>query len=87
MPCCPLTASSFYLLSGLLDAFDGHAARALNQGDSHLLPASLEAQKPLLPFPASSGPQGGQILGNQRAPSFLSLPGRVEGLGFVGEGM
>lgn len=33
MPCCPLTASSFYLLSGLLDAFDGHAARALNQGD------------------------------------------------------
>ncbi|XP_070340701.1 CDP-diacylglycerol--inositol 3-phosphatidyltransferase isoform X3 [Equus asinus] len=32
MPCCPLTASSFYLLSGLLDAFDGHAARALNQG-------------------------------------------------------
>lgn len=33
MPCCPLTASSFYLLSGLLDAFDGYAARALNQGD------------------------------------------------------
>nr|KAF6489023.1 CDP-diacylglycerol--inositol 3-phosphatidyltransferase [Molossus molossus] len=32
MPCCPLTASSFYLLSGLLDAFDGHAARILNQG-------------------------------------------------------
>ncbi|KAG8513583.1 CDP-diacylglycerol--inositol 3-phosphatidyltransferase [Galemys pyrenaicus] len=32
MPCCPLTASSFYLLSGLLDAFDGYAARALNQG-------------------------------------------------------
>ncbi|XP_069508118.1 CDP-diacylglycerol--inositol 3-phosphatidyltransferase isoform X2 [Ambystoma mexicanum] len=32
MPTCPLTASSFYLLSGLLDAFDGHAARALNQG-------------------------------------------------------
>ncbi|KAB1263696.1 CDP-diacylglycerol--inositol 3-phosphatidyltransferase [Camelus dromedarius] len=32
MPCCPLTASSFYLLSGLLDAFDGYAARVLNQG-------------------------------------------------------
>ena len=32
MLCCPLTASSFYLLSGLLDAFDGHAARVLNQG-------------------------------------------------------
>lgn len=32
MPCCPLTASSFYLLSGLLDAFDGYAARILNQG-------------------------------------------------------
>uniref|UniRef100_A0A8C2VF94 CDP-diacylglycerol--inositol 3-phosphatidyltransferase n=1 Tax=Chinchilla lanigera TaxID=34839 RepID=A0A8C2VF94_CHILA len=32
MPCCPLTASSFYLLSGLLDAVDGHAARALDQG-------------------------------------------------------
>uniref|UniRef100_A0AC11EF00 CDP-diacylglycerol--inositol 3-phosphatidyltransferase n=1 Tax=Ovis aries TaxID=9940 RepID=A0AC11EF00_SHEEP len=32
MPCCPLTASSFYLLSGLLDALDGHAARVLNQG-------------------------------------------------------
>uniref|UniRef100_A0A4X2KIJ5 CDP-diacylglycerol--inositol 3-phosphatidyltransferase n=1 Tax=Vombatus ursinus TaxID=29139 RepID=A0A4X2KIJ5_VOMUR len=32
MPSCPLTASSFYLLSGLLDAFDGHAARTLNQG-------------------------------------------------------
>ncbi|XP_033264910.1 CDP-diacylglycerol--inositol 3-phosphatidyltransferase-like [Orcinus orca] len=32
MLCCPLTASSFYLLSGFLDAFDGHAARVLNQG-------------------------------------------------------
>ncbi|XP_029414926.1 CDP-diacylglycerol--inositol 3-phosphatidyltransferase isoform X2 [Nannospalax galili] len=32
MPHCPFTASFFYLLSGLLDAFDGHAARALNQG-------------------------------------------------------
>lgn len=32
MPCCPLTASSFYLLSGLLDAFDGYAARTLKQG-------------------------------------------------------
>lgn len=51
MPCCPLTASSFYLLSGLLDAFDGHAARALNQGDRQLLPASPETQNPLLPFP------------------------------------
>ncbi|XP_040212067.1 CDP-diacylglycerol--inositol 3-phosphatidyltransferase [Rana temporaria] len=32
MPTSPLVASTFYLLSGLLDAFDGHAARALNQG-------------------------------------------------------
>ncbi|XP_006011493.1 CDP-diacylglycerol--inositol 3-phosphatidyltransferase [Latimeria chalumnae] len=32
MPTNPTVASSFYLLSGLLDAFDGHAARALNQG-------------------------------------------------------
>ncbi|KAM4025384.1 CDP-diacylglycerol--inositol 3-phosphatidyltransferase [Anomaloglossus baeobatrachus] len=32
MPSAPLVASTFYLLSGLLDAFDGHAARALNQG-------------------------------------------------------
>lgn len=41
MPCCPFTASSFYLLSGLLDAFDGHAARALNQGDRTLPPPAL----------------------------------------------
>ncbi|KAM4698474.1 CDP-diacylglycerol--inositol 3-phosphatidyltransferase [Rhinophrynus dorsalis] len=32
MPTSPLVASTFYLLSGLLDAFDGHAARMLNQG-------------------------------------------------------
>ncbi|XP_028670639.1 CDP-diacylglycerol--inositol 3-phosphatidyltransferase [Erpetoichthys calabaricus] len=32
MPTNPLLAAFFYLLSGLLDAFDGHAARALNQG-------------------------------------------------------
>ncbi|XP_059927727.1 CDP-diacylglycerol--inositol 3-phosphatidyltransferase [Gadus macrocephalus] len=31
MPCCPLPAAFCYLLSALLDAFDGHAARALNQ--------------------------------------------------------
>lgn len=31
MPCCPWPAVFCYLLSGLLDAFDGHAARALNQ--------------------------------------------------------
>uniref|UniRef100_A0A3Q3X3U4 CDP-diacylglycerol--inositol 3-phosphatidyltransferase n=1 Tax=Mola mola TaxID=94237 RepID=A0A3Q3X3U4_MOLML len=31
MPCCPWPAVSCYLLSALLDAFDGHAARALNQ--------------------------------------------------------
>uniref|UniRef100_A0A667XN14 CDP-diacylglycerol--inositol 3-phosphatidyltransferase n=1 Tax=Myripristis murdjan TaxID=586833 RepID=A0A667XN14_9TELE len=31
MPCCPLPAVFCYLLSALLDAFDGHAARALNQ--------------------------------------------------------
>ncbi|KAG7273083.1 hypothetical protein CRUP_024813 [Coryphaenoides rupestris] len=28
MPCCPLPAAFCYLLSGLLDAFDGHAAHA-----------------------------------------------------------
>uniref|UniRef100_A0A8D0L780 CDP-diacylglycerol--inositol 3-phosphatidyltransferase n=1 Tax=Sphenodon punctatus TaxID=8508 RepID=A0A8D0L780_SPHPU len=32
MPTAPFTASSFYLLSGLLDAFDGYAARILDQG-------------------------------------------------------
>lgn len=32
MPCCPVPAVFCYLLSALLDAFDGHAARALNQG-------------------------------------------------------
>lgn len=32
MPCCPGPAVFFYLLSSFLDAFDGHAARALNQG-------------------------------------------------------
>ncbi|KAG8431148.1 hypothetical protein GDO86_019355 [Hymenochirus boettgeri] len=32
MPSSPIVASTFYLLSGLLDAFDGHAARLLNQG-------------------------------------------------------
>ncbi|XP_071402048.1 CDP-diacylglycerol--inositol 3-phosphatidyltransferase [Centroberyx affinis] len=31
MPCCPVSAVFCYLLSALLDAFDGHAARALNQ--------------------------------------------------------
>ncbi|KAM4598404.1 CDP-diacylglycerol--inositol 3-phosphatidyltransferase isoform 1-T1 [Polymixia lowei] len=31
MPCCPVPAVFCYLLSALLDAFDGHAARALNQ--------------------------------------------------------
>ncbi|XP_068581837.1 CDP-diacylglycerol--inositol 3-phosphatidyltransferase-like [Cebidichthys violaceus] len=31
MPCCPWTAVFCYLLSTLLDNFDGHAARALNQ--------------------------------------------------------
>ncbi|XP_062382663.1 CDP-diacylglycerol--inositol 3-phosphatidyltransferase isoform X1 [Sardina pilchardus] len=32
MPCCPVPAVFCYLLSALLDAFDGHAARTLNQG-------------------------------------------------------
>ncbi|OCT58424.1 CDP-diacylglycerol--inositol 3-phosphatidyltransferase [Xenopus laevis] len=32
MPTSPVMASTFYLVSGLLDAFDGHAARLLNQG-------------------------------------------------------
>ncbi|XP_058036783.1 CDP-diacylglycerol--inositol 3-phosphatidyltransferase isoform X2 [Ahaetulla prasina] len=32
MPTSPSLASFFYLFSGFLDAFDGHAARALNQG-------------------------------------------------------
>ena len=32
MPFDPLIASILYLLSGLLDAFDGYAARALDQG-------------------------------------------------------
>lgn len=31
MPCCPWPAVFCYVLSALLDAFDGHAARALNQ--------------------------------------------------------
>ncbi|XP_061605289.1 CDP-diacylglycerol--inositol 3-phosphatidyltransferase isoform X2 [Phyllopteryx taeniolatus] len=31
MPCCPIPACFCYMLSALLDAFDGHAARALNQ--------------------------------------------------------
>uniref|UniRef100_A0A3Q2E6G0 CDP-diacylglycerol--inositol 3-phosphatidyltransferase n=1 Tax=Cyprinodon variegatus TaxID=28743 RepID=A0A3Q2E6G0_CYPVA len=31
MPCCPWPAVCCYLLSALLDAFDGHAARLLNQ--------------------------------------------------------
>ncbi|XP_047428519.1 CDP-diacylglycerol--inositol 3-phosphatidyltransferase [Mugil cephalus] len=31
MPCCPWPAVFCYLLSAVLDAFDGHAARALNQ--------------------------------------------------------
>ncbi len=32
MPTCPKISVFCYLLSGLLDAFDGHAARYLNQG-------------------------------------------------------
>ena len=32
MPTAPSVSVSCYLLSGLLDAFDGHAARYLNQG-------------------------------------------------------
>lgn len=31
MQCCPWPAVFCYLLSALLDAFDGHAARALDQ--------------------------------------------------------
>ncbi|XP_034045950.1 CDP-diacylglycerol--inositol 3-phosphatidyltransferase [Thalassophryne amazonica] len=31
LPCCPWPAVFCYLLSGLMDSFDGHAARALNQ--------------------------------------------------------
>lgn len=31
MPSCPWPAVFCYLLSALLDSFDGHAARALNQ--------------------------------------------------------
>lgn len=37
MPCCPGPAVFCYLLSALLDAFDGHAARALNQGNLVIL--------------------------------------------------
>ena len=33
MPTDYLKASFFYLLSGFLDAFDGHFARMLNQGN------------------------------------------------------
>lgn len=32
MPTCPKVSIFCYLFSGLLDAFDGHAARYLNQG-------------------------------------------------------
>lgn len=32
MPTCPKVSIVCYLVSGLLDAFDGHAARYLNQG-------------------------------------------------------
>lgn len=32
MPTCPKVSIFFYLLSGFLDAFDGHAARYLGQG-------------------------------------------------------
>lgn len=32
MPTNHIMAASMYILSGFLDAFDGHAARALNQG-------------------------------------------------------
>lgn len=83
MPCCPFTASSFYLLSGLLDAFDGYAARILNQGDRQLLPANLEAQQPLLPFPASWGPEGGQVPWPPRTLSFSSLSSRTAWPGFA----
>ena len=37
MPFDPLIAGVLYLLSGLLDAFDGYAARALDQGNSCLV--------------------------------------------------
>lgn len=36
MPTNPQIAVSSYLLSGLLDAFDGHAARYLKQGSKLL---------------------------------------------------
>eukprot|EP00112_Aurelia_sp_Birch-Aquarium-sp1_P004993 Seg1566.11 transcript_id=Seg1566.11/GoldUCD/mRNA.D3Y31 product="CDP-diacylglycerol-inositol 3-phosphatidyltransferase" protein_id=Seg1566.11/GoldUCD/D3Y31 len=35
MPTSPYIAGFLYLLSGLLDAFDGHAARALNQASKY----------------------------------------------------
>ena len=36
MPYDPVKATMFYLLSGLLDAFDGWAARRFNQGKNQL---------------------------------------------------
>ena len=41
MPTSPYIAGFLYLLSGLLDAFDGYAARTLNQGILHQLHLSL----------------------------------------------
>ena len=45
MPSDPMKASVLYIISGLLDAFDGYFARLLNQGrefeqilDHHLRP-------------------------------------------------
>jgi len=33
MPTSPVIASTLYIISGLLDAVDGHLARMLNQGE------------------------------------------------------
>ena len=41
MPTSPGLAAFLYMLSGLLDAFDGYAARALNQGKLKFMPIKV----------------------------------------------
>ncbi|XP_035510174.1 CDP-diacylglycerol--inositol 3-phosphatidyltransferase [Morone saxatilis] len=81
MPCCPWPAVFCYLLSALLDAFDGHAARALNQclsfcgGDGPAEPKSytspVPAQHAVWRKACARSPADCHLWGNQ--PHSLSL--------------
>ena len=61
MPFDPVKAAIFYLLSGLLDAFDGWAARTFNQGKTTKFKCFL-LKISLFPFSLILGTSFGAVL-------------------------